>query len=45
MMLEEIGFTDVEVSEPFDTFAGARGEEKARAFAVYGYTFLARRPG
>ena len=43
-MLEDSGFTDVRISEPFDTFAGASGEEKARAFAVYGYTFIARRP-
>jgi glutamate mutase epsilon subunit len=43
-MLEDSGFTEVRISEAFDTFAGASGEEKARAFAVYGYTFLARRP-
>lgn len=43
-MLEDSGFTDVQISEPFDTFGGAGGEEKARTFAVYGYTFLARRP-
>ena len=44
-MLSEVGFVDVRVSEPFDTFGGARGEAKARAFEVYGYTFLARKPG
>ena len=43
-MLEEIGFTGIEVSEPFDTFAGAGGEDKARAFDVYGYTFQAVKP-
>ncbi len=43
-MLEDTGFTDVQISEAFDTFAGAGGEEKARAFAVYGFTFMARRP-
>lgn len=43
-MLEDSGFTDVQISEPFDTFAGAAGEEKARAFDVHGYTFTARRP-
>lgn len=43
-MLEDSGFTDVRISEAFDTFAGAAGEDKARAFAVYGYTFNARRP-
>lgn len=43
-MLEDSGFIDVRISEPFDTFAGAGGEEKARTFEVYGFTFLARRP-
>ena len=27
-----------------DTFGGATGEEKARAFEVFGYAFLARKP-
>jgi hypothetical protein len=31
------------VGDAVDTFGGARGEEKARAFEVYGYAFLARR--
>src|SRR5215472_11182153 len=35
-MLQDSGFTDVEVSEPVDTFGGAKGEGKARAFEVYG---------
>jgi hypothetical protein len=43
-MLEQAGFTDVEIGPPVDTFAGATGEEKARAFDVYGYAFCARRP-
>ena len=43
-MLEKSGFTGVRISEPFDTFAGAGGEEKARTFDVYGYTFMATRP-
>lgn len=42
-MLTDSGFTEIEISEPFDTFAGAAGEDKARAFAVQGYTFMARR--
>ena len=42
-MLEGSGFTDVLIGEPVDTFGGATGEEKARAFEVYGYAFLARR--
>ncbi len=43
-MLEEAGFADVRIGPPVDTFAGAVGEEKARAFDVHGYAFMARRP-
>ncbi len=43
-MLEEIGFVNIEIGSPYDTFGEARGEEKARLFEVYGYTFLARKP-
>ena len=43
-MLEEGGFVDVEVGPAADTFGGAPGEDKARAYDVYGYAFLARRP-
>jgi hypothetical protein len=43
-MLEDTGFTDVTIGDAADTFGGATGEEKARAFDVYGYAFLARRP-
>ena len=43
-MLEEAGFVDVEIGPPVDTFAGASGEEKARAYEVYGYAFVAQRP-
>ena len=43
-MLEEAGFTAVEIGPPADTFGGAAGEEKARAFEVFGYPFLARKP-
>jgi hypothetical protein len=43
-MLEEAGFVEVEVGPPVDTFAGAPGEDKARAYEVYGYAFLALRP-
>jgi hypothetical protein len=42
-MLEEAGFVDVQIGEACDTFGGATGEEKARAFDVYGYAFMARR--
>jgi hypothetical protein len=44
-MLEDVGFVDVQVGPPADTFGGAAGEEKARAFEVYGYAFVARKPG
>ena len=43
-MLEDVGFVDVRIGDGVDTFGGAEGEEKARAFEVYGYAFLARRP-
>jgi hypothetical protein len=33
------------IGEPVDTFGGAGGEGNARAFEVYGFAFLARRPG
>lgn len=43
-MLEDTGFVDVEIGPAADTFGGATGEDKARAFQVYGYAFSARRP-
>jgi len=43
-MLEDVGFVDVRIGEAADTFGGAGGEEKARAYEVYGYAFLARKP-
>lgn len=43
-MLEDLGFIDVQIGPAADTFCGAGGEEKARAYEVYGYAFLARRP-
>ena len=43
-MLEDSGFVDVRIGEAVDTFGGATGEEKARAFEVYGYAFLSRKP-
>jgi hypothetical protein len=44
-MLSEIGFVDVTVGDPVDTFGGASGEANARRFGVYGFPFLARKPG
>jgi hypothetical protein len=43
-MLTEVGFVDVEIGPPVDTFGGATGEANARSFEVYGYAFLARKP-
>ena len=43
-MLTDVGFVDVEIGPGVDTFGGAGGEENARAFDVYGYAFLARKP-
>jgi hypothetical protein len=43
-MLEDSGFGHVEIGPPVDTFGGAKGEDNARAFDVYGYAFLARKP-
>jgi hypothetical protein len=44
-MLEETGFVEVRIGDPVDTFGGSEGEEKARAYEVFGYSFLARKPG
>ena len=43
-MMEEMGFADIEIGPPVDTFAGAGGEKKARAFEVFGYAFRALKP-
>jgi hypothetical protein len=43
-MLQNSGFTDVVIGQALDTFGGAKGQDKARAFDVYGYAFIARRP-
>jgi hypothetical protein len=43
-MLQDAGFVDVQIGPAADTFGGAAGEGKARAFDVYGYPFLARKP-
>jgi hypothetical protein len=44
-MLRETGFVNVKAGPPYDTFGDAGGEANARAFDVYGYTFMARKPG
>jgi hypothetical protein len=43
-MLEQAGFVDVRYGAKVDTFGGAPGEEKARTYDVYGYSFVARKP-
>jgi hypothetical protein len=43
-MMSDIGFVDVVVGDPVDTFGGASGEANARSFDVRGYPFRARRP-
>jgi hypothetical protein len=42
-MLGDSGFVDAVVGEAVDTFGGAKGEDKARAYEVFGYAFLAGR--
>ena len=44
-MLEEVGFVDVQIGQPIDTFGGAGGEDNARTFDVSGYSFMAVKPG
>ncbi len=44
-MLSDSGFVDIRIGEPHDTFGGARGEANARRFEVFGYDFIARKPG
>jgi len=39
-MMQDSGFVNVEIGKPVDTFGGAGGEKNARAFEVYGYSFL-----
>ena len=43
-MLNDTGFTNIEIGPAVDTFGGAGGEANARTFEVYGYAFLAHKP-
>jgi hypothetical protein len=43
-MLEAVGFVNVTIGPPVDTFGGAPGEENARRFEVFGYAFVAIKP-
>ena len=40
-MLTDVGFIDVEIGPPVDTFGGAKGETNVRAYEVFGYAFRA----
>jgi hypothetical protein len=43
-MLTEVGFVDLEIGPPVDTFGGgASGEANARTFEGYAYAFLAHK--
>ena len=44
-MMADSGFIDIEIGPPVDTFGGAGGEANARTFKVFGYAFLAHKPG
>jgi hypothetical protein len=44
-MIADSGFTDIQIGPPVDTFGGASGEPNARVFEVFGYAFLAKKPG
>ncbi|HVL51912.1 MAG TPA: hypothetical protein VM754_10485 [Actinomycetota bacterium] len=39
-----MGFTDVQIGPPVDTFNGAAGENNARAYDVHGHAFIAQKP-
>jgi hypothetical protein len=43
--MEHAGFTDVQIGPAVDTFGESGGESNARLFEVFGYAFLARKPG
>lgn len=43
-LITDAGFVDVSVGLATDSFGGAAGEDRARAFDVYGHTFRARKP-
>ena len=43
-MLADAGFVDIRIGDAADTFGGAGGEKNARAFEVYGYPFIAKKP-
>jgi hypothetical protein len=44
VLLEEIGFTDVEMSSEVDVFSGSKHESDAKDFDTRGVTVYARTP-
>ena len=44
MLLEEIGFTAVELSTEIDVFSGSKHESDAKDFDTRGVTVYARKP-
>jgi hypothetical protein len=44
VLLEEIGFTDVELSTEVDVFSGSKHESDAKDFDTRGVTVYARTP-
>jgi hypothetical protein len=43
-MMADSGFFDIDIGPAVDTFGGAGGEPNARAFEVFGYAFIGRKP-
>ena len=43
-MMADSGFLDIDIGPAVDTFGGAGGEPNARAFEVFGYAFIGRKP-
>lgn len=43
-MIADAGFVDIAIGSAVDAFGGAGGEPNARAFDVYGYAFIGRKP-
>jgi hypothetical protein len=44
VLLEEIGFTDIEMSSEVDVFSGSKHESDAKDFDTRGVTVYARTP-
>jgi hypothetical protein len=44
-IIRQAGFVDVELGEPVDVLAGAKGEPPARPFEPFGIAIRARRSG